>query len=175
MTIGAEFNVVGDYTPWAWVGSGDTLVGGGTLTAPEGTKVVNLHGFEGSADDDPNTTAVFQTYQNSTFPEGTSLTLTGKGYVSSGDPINVANTSGYLFFKFFADGFAYIGIEKSAVTLNFTTTADTWLDMTVTATVPTGATIVQAGMDFLVCEGGTNDTCSSTGSVYFDDLVLVQN
>jgi len=83
------------------------------------------------------------------------------------DAIGATDTYGFLALKYFDDSYSYYGMDESAH-ITYGSTTDSWTELTVTGTVPSGATKVQAVVEFMHCVGGSS--CYTGGSVYFDGL-----
>jgi hypothetical protein len=114
---------------------------------------------------------IYQQWMNSMVPAGSTLTLTGRAYVSSVDPLG-ANNNIYLVIKCFPSDFSQElcgtgGTKSTAITS--ATQTDTWAQYSATvASLPANATVVQAGIEFEQCASGACNT--QGGSVFWDDI-----
>jgi hypothetical protein len=88
------------------------------------------------------------------------------------DPLTASHTFAYLSLKYFDDAYNYYGSSDSDH-FDVTDPSDLWTLLSVTGTVPAGATKVQAAIEYWQCYGDTTYACwDGNGAVYFDDLVL---
>jgi len=156
----------GDRTNYAIVKDGDTLYNSSdTWDDPNGTQSVKLYGlFTGTG----NETPLYQEFDGSA---GQNYTLTGSAYMHADDPITATDTEAYLSIKYFDGSYNFLGADDSSKVTS-TSPTNTWIDLTATGTAPAATAHVQGAIEYSQCVGQTN--CYTGGSVYFDDLSLVQ-
>ncbi|MEO0603428.1 MAG: hypothetical protein AAF211_18465, partial [Myxococcota bacterium] len=122
--------------------------------------------------------SVFQEFQvgQNGIDVGDSFTFTAYAFTGTGDTV-AGNNQVYLTLKGLDanNGFATVLDERSAL-IDSTSTPDTWIELTTTATIPANATIFQAVYEFRDCAGqAAGSDCFDAGSVYFDDGNLIEN
>ena len=155
----------GDRTNYYAMPTGETLYNSSeTFTAYAGSTSLKLYGvWNGAANETP-------IYQEFPAVEGEVYTLSAQAWMHRDDPVLAAHTYGTLTIKFFDDSYTYYGGFDSAH-FGAGSATDTWTPLTVTATVPAGATKVQACVELWQCAGDTTGACwDGNGAVYFDDV-----
>ena len=98
--------------------------------------------------------------------------FTGFAFMPGPDSIASAQTAATLWLKYFDDSYMYYGNSVADATITFGSTTGVWTTLRVEGTVPTGATKVQAAIEFLHCQDEVEGDCYDGGGVYFDDLSL---
>ena len=153
---------------WAVLATGDGMYpDAATFTAYEGTNSLKIYGqFTGWA----NETPVYQEFEAT---EGQQYMLEGYAFMYSNDAFDGTQSHASLWFKYFDDSYNFYGLEESNV-IDAASTPDTWTALTVSGTVPAGATKVQAGMSFWHCVDEAEGDCYEAGGVYFDDLLFYE-
>ncbi len=153
-------------TNFAVVNTGDTLYNStDTFTADQGGSSLKLYGqYTGGANETPF-------YQQFAAIGGQVYTFSGNAWMHNADPIAAADTTAYLSIKYFNDSYQYLGSSDSSVITN-TSAVDVWAALSVTGTVPEGATKAQASIEYWQCVGDTSGACYNGGSVYFDDMLF---
>ena len=137
------------------------------FTAYEGVHSIKVYGqYTGGANETP-------VYQQFAATEGQEYALEGFAYMYSNDAFDGAQSHGSLWIKYFDDSYNFYGLQESA-RIDSSATTDSWTALTVTGTVPAGATIVQAGLSFWHCQEEAEGDCYEAGGVYFDDLFFYE-
>jgi len=140
-----------------------------TFAARTGTGGVKVFGlFTGSE----NETPLYQEFHD--VVEGDSYTLSAWAITHSNDNLQ-GSSEAFVSIKFFDAGFNFFGSADSATVIDNSTPVDTWTELTVTGTVPAGATIIQAALEYFQCRDDMSGSCFDEGSVYFDDARFVLN
>ena len=154
-----------DLGNWAVLANGDLMYPDDLpFTAHEGANSLKLYGqYSGWENETP-------VYQEFTATPGEVYTFDGWGLMHGPDAIVGPQTYAALWIKFYDDSYTYYGAEESAVTFTEGSAVGTWTEMTVTATVPEGATKVQAAIEFWHCTGEAEGDCYEPGGVYFDQM-----
>jgi hypothetical protein len=155
----------GDLANWAVLANGDAMYPDDTpFAAHEGSNGLKLYGqYSGWENETP-------VYQEFPATPGEVYTFDGWGLMHGPDAIVGPQTYAALWIKFYDDSYAYYGAEESVVTFTEGSAVGTWTEMTVTATVPEGATKVQAAIEFWHCTGEAEGDCYEPGGVYFDQM-----
>ena len=159
----------GDRTNFYAMPTGEVLYNSTeSFTALEGTTSLKLYGvWNGSANETP-------IYQEFVATEGETYTLSAQAWMHRDDPVLAAHTYGTLTLKFFDDSYTYFGGFDSTH-FGASDAVDTWTPLSVTATVPAGATKVQACVQLWQCAGDTTGACwDGNGAVYFDSVSLTK-
>jgi len=155
----------GDRTNYYAMPTGEVLYAStDTFTAYAGTTSLKLYGvWNGTSNETP-------IYQEFAATAGEVYTLSAQAWMHSDDPVLASHTYGTLTIKFFDDSYNFYGGFDSAH-FGAGDAVDTWTPLTVTATVPDGATKVQACVELWQCAGDTSGACwDGNGAVYFDDV-----
>jgi hypothetical protein len=156
----------GDRSNYAVIPNGESMYPEGpAFAAFEGTQAVKLYGlFTGWESETP-------IYQEFPAVAGETYTFKGQAFIYSGDPIASAQTYGVLWLKYFDNDYNYYG-NSASTALSMDAATDTWTELSVTGTVPEGATKVQAAIEYWHCAGEAEGDCYDGGSVYFDDMLM---
>jgi hypothetical protein len=110
---------------------------------------------------------------------GDIFTFSGSSYHHAEDPFTAIHTYGQLAIKFFDESWNLIQHETSD-RIDLNTATNTWVNLSVTATVPTGVAIMQASITQWQCDPveGADDSGNcwdGNGAAYWDQLSFVAN
>ena len=132
------------------------------FTAHAGTSALKVSGLSTSGGTNMENNAFFTFADTDPIAVGTQFVASAEFFHSSVDSFSTLGAHGTLFAKYFAPGWAFLGMES--VNFEGSATADAWHHLDVLGTVPAGATIVQVGVMHV------QPTDASLGSFYVDDL-----
>ena len=132
------------------------------FTAHAGTAALKVSGAGGNSTEN---NAFHAFAEANAIAPGTQFAISAEFLHSSVDSFSTLGSHGTLFAKYFAPGWAWLGMES--VDFQSSATADAWHHLDKLCTVPAGATVVQVGVMFTA-----PDSSSTSGSFYVDDLVL---
>ena len=132
------------------------------FTAHAGTGALKVSGLSTAGGTNMENNAFFTFADTDPIAVGTQFVASAEFFHSSVDSFSTLGAHGTLFAKYFAPGWAFLGMES--VNFEGSATADAWHHLDVLGTVPAGATIVQVGVMHV------QPTDASLGSFYVDDL-----
>ena len=132
------------------------------FTAHAGTAALKVSGAGGNSTEN---NAFYTFTETTSIAPGTQFAISAEFLHSSVDSFSTLGAHGTLFAKYFAPGWAFLGMES--VDFQGSATADAWHHLDQLCTVPAGATVVQVGLMFTA-----PDSSSTSGSFYADDLML---
>ena len=139
---------------------------GATFTALEGNSALKLYGqFTGGE----NATPVYQELATS---EGETHTFSVSAFSHVDDPLSGSNQL-TVDLVYFDASYNFFGLTSSTV-FDSSMADSTWHSLSVTATAPAGATIVQAVIRYTQCVGDATGACYDAGSIYVDDAQVIQ-
>jgi len=132
------------------------------FTAHAGTGALKVSGLSTAGGTNIENNAFFTFADTDPIAPGTQFVISAEFLHSSLDSFSTLGAHGILFAKYFAPGWAWLGMNST----NFqgSTSEDTWHHLDVLCTVPAGATVVQVGVMHV------QPTDTSLGSFYVDDL-----
>ena len=111
-------------------------------------------------------------YQEFPAQSGETFSLDVYAYTHIDDRINGTNRAN-AFIAFFNGNYDYLGgAVSNLMTPNSPT--NVWTLLTTSAAAPAGTTLVQAGIEYMQCEGQQSGQCYDAGSVYFDDATFTK-
>ena len=156
-----------DLANYGIVATGDTIYASeDTFTAYEGSNSLKVYSTYYGVEYE---TPIYQQFSSVT--AGTEYVFTGWAMHHADDPLTADHTYTYLSIKYFDDSYNYYGSSDSAHMTNASATG-TWTELTATGTVPEGATIAQAAIEWWECVGEGEGCYTGIGGVYYDDLVF---
>jgi hypothetical protein len=155
-----------DRTQWGSSLTGDTL-GSGSFTALEGAAALHVMGADTGAE---NETAIYQTFDP---VAGATYTFTGSAYMPADQAIAEAHSYAMLQIKMFNSSWGMVDSFDSAW-VDMGSTTETWIALEVSGDASSSVVYVQAAVEFWQCVGETAACVGGEGTVYFDDLSLVQ-
>ena len=132
------------------------------FTAHAGTGALKVSGLSTAGGTNMENNAFFTFADTDPIAPGTQFVASAEFYHSSVDSFSTLGAHGTFFAKYFAPGWAFLGMES--VNFEGSATADAWHHLDVLGTVPAGATIVQVGVMHV------QPTDAALGSFYVDDL-----
>jgi len=132
------------------------------FTAHAGTGALKVSGLSTAGGTNIENNAFFTFADTDPIAPGTQFVISAEFLHSSVDSFSTLGAHGTFFAKYFAPGWAWLGMNST----NFqgSTSEDTWHHLDVLCTVPAGATVVQVGVMHV------QPTDTSLGSFYVDDL-----
>jgi hypothetical protein len=138
-----------------------------TITAHSGANTMKLRGAYYYNNDVfiPTRGFVYQEFKD-LVAAGESVQLKARLYTASIDPLT-GGSKAYLTLKFFDGLYSFLGSQSTEVN-SANQVTNVWTEYAVTGTMPSGATIVQAGIEYAQNAGTDN------GSVYADTFSIAK-
>nr|MCS5645548.1 hypothetical protein [Candidatus Neomarinimicrobiota bacterium] len=157
-TVFTDTTATGADTTWTVYDTSAAVL----FTAHAGTGALKVSGLSTAGGTNIENNAFFTFADTDPIDPGTQFVISADFLHSSLDSFSTLGAHGTFFAKYFAPGWAWLGMNST----NFqgSTSEDTWHHLDVLCTVPAGATVVQVGVMHV------QPTDTSLGSFYVDDL-----